>query len=158
MAASKLSRRRLLIGGGAAAAALAAAGALYGEMQLADGERAIIAAIAPVMLGIPGSGARVVLGVDVAVEGLPLETRAQLRRLMALLRFPPSRIFVAGVRRPWHAANQADIAAFLHGWRYSSSEQLRSAYDALHQLIMAAWYGNSDVWPAIGYAGPPRLA
>jgi hypothetical protein len=34
---------------------------------------------------------------------------------------------------------------------------LRSAYDALHQLVFAAWYGNPRSWPAIGYAGPPVL-
>ena len=33
----------------------------------------------------------------------------------------------------------------------------RSAYDALHQLILAAWYGNGRSWAGIGYPGPPKL-
>jgi len=27
----------------------------------------------------------------------------------------------------------------------------------LHELAFAAWYGNPQAWPAIGYAGPPAL-
>jgi hypothetical protein len=34
---------------------------------------------------------------------------------------------------------------------------LRSAYDALHQIVLAAWYGNPRSWPAIGYGGPPSV-
>jgi hypothetical protein len=34
---------------------------------------------------------------------------------------------------------------------------LRSGYAALHQLVLAAWYGNARAWPAIGYGGPPSL-
>jgi hypothetical protein len=67
-------------------------------------------------------------------------------------------MFVAGVWHPWHAASRGEIAGFLERFRYSNIAQLRSAYDALHQLIMASWYGNTQSWTAIGYAGPPRLA
>jgi len=42
-------------------------------------------------------------------------------------------------------------------WQHSRLALLRSAYDGLHQLVLAAWYGNSRAWPAIGYPGPPSL-
>jgi len=28
----------------------------------------------------------------------------------------------------------------------------------LHQLVLAAWYGNPRAWSSIGYLGPPVLA
>jgi hypothetical protein len=151
-----ITRRRFLSGGIAAAAALLIAGVAYRYRELSERDTEIVAAIAPVMLGIPSAGAATVRGVDIAIAGLPLEARAQLHQLFGLLRFPLSRIFIAGIRHPWHAAREAEIAEFLLSWRYSRFVQLRSAYDALHQLIMAAWYGGSASWPAIGYAGPPR--
>jgi hypothetical protein len=34
---------------------------------------------------------------------------------------------------------------------------LRVAYFALHELVFAAWYGDPQSWPRIGYPGPPEL-
>jgi hypothetical protein len=58
---------------------------------------------------------------------------------------------------PWPEATRESIAAFLVGWRTSRFALLRSAYGALHQIILGAWYGNPRAWPAIGYPGPPSL-
>jgi hypothetical protein len=150
-----LTRRKLLLGGLAAAGVLAAGDVLY---QFSSGDdRTIVAAIAPVMLGVDAPVQGVVRGFDIAVHGLPLEVQGEVHQLLGLLRFPPTRALVAGIWHPWHAASREEIAAFLDRWRYSNVSQLRSAYDALHQLIMAAWYGNGKAWPAIGYGGPPRL-
>lgn len=154
------------IGGGVAAAALLAAGTIY-EFSTGADERAILTAIAPVMLdgALPGDAAsraaavqEVLRGMDVAVAGLPLELRAQLNQLFGLLRFPLTRRFIAGVRDPWPIAQPQEVARFLLAWRYNRSARLRGAYDALHQLLMASWYGNERAWTAIGYAGPPHVA
>lgn len=153
-----MTRRRWIAGGLAAAAALAAARVVSRELWLEERDRDIIAAIAPVMTGIKGVADADVRGVDVAISGLPLATRAQLRQLFTLLRFPPSRILIAGVRDPWHRAKPEEVARFLHAWRYSPVTQLRAGYDALHQLVLAAWYGGDASWAAIGYPGPPRIA
>jgi hypothetical protein len=128
---------------------------------LDDEDRAIVAAIAPVLLAgaLPSRDAieQVVRGTDVAIVGLPLSVRAEIRQLFGVLRFPPSRMLAAGIWHPWHSATEAEIGQFLQRWRYSGIVQLRSAYDALHQLLMAAWYGNGESWSAIGYSGPPRV-
>lgn len=174
-----LTRRALIRGGIAAGAALALAGLVYEFMpdrervdtryrytMLDDEDRVILAAIAPVMLegALPAEPhaqadavMQVLRGADIAIGGLPLETRAQLRQLFGILRFPLTRMFAAGVWRPWHEAGPQDIAQFLSSWRYSRIVQLRAAYDALHQLVMASWYGNDVAWSAIGYAGPPEI-
>ncbi len=127
--------------------------------------RAIIAAIVPVLLegALPDAQAsvearaEVVAGVDRAVAGLPPASRKELEQLFALLSFAPTRCLVAGVWSPWPQASQASIASFLLSWRDSRFDLLRSGYGALHQLVLAAWYGNARSWPTIGYAGPPSL-
>ena len=128
--------------------------------------RSIIAAIVPIMLegALIDTGsdvevhAEVVAGVDRAVAGLPPASREELEQLFALLSFAPTRALVAGVWLPWPEATRGSIEAFLASWRDSRFDLLRSGYGALHQLILAAWYGNVRAWPAIAYDGPPSLA
>ena len=127
--------------------------------------RTIIAAIVPVLLegALPDADtsvearAEVVAGVDRAVAGLPPGSRKELEQLFALLFFAPTRCLVAGVWSSWPDASRESVAAFLESWRDSRFTLLRSGYGALHQLILAAWYGNSRSWASIGYPGPPSL-
>jgi hypothetical protein len=127
--------------------------------------QAIVAAIVPVLLegALPDTDAsvearaEVVAGVDRAVAGLPPGSRKELEQLFALLSFAPTRCLIAGVWSPWPSASRDSVAAFLDSWRDSRFTLLRSGYGALHQLILAAWYGNTKSWPAIGYGGPPSL-
>jgi hypothetical protein len=98
-----------------------------------------------------------VAGVAQAIAGLPPASQKELGELFTLLGLAPARIALARVTPAWSEATPADIGAFLERWRTSSMSLLRTAYDALHQLVFAAWYGNPKRWPAIGYDGPPAL-
>ncbi len=177
------SRRELLKTGVLGCAALAfvglAAGAraraqpIEGDFTfLTPEDRVIVAAIAPVMLAgaLPAGGAarqsavapepavaEVVRGVDRAISGLALATQAELRQLFDLLGLAIARVLVAGLWPAWDEAGAEDIAGFLERWRTSRFDLLRSAYLGLHELIIAAWYGNPRAWPRIGYPGPPEL-
>lgn len=133
---------------------------------LDDDARSIVAAIIPAMLegALPG-GARerdtaikeTVDNIDRAIQGLPPSAKTELGQLFALLALAPARRAFAGVAPPWQEAGVAEVAAFLDRWRDSGWALKRSAYDALHQLILAAWYGNDRSWLGIGYPGPPRI-
>jgi hypothetical protein len=175
------SRRELLKTGvlGCAAlafvglAARAAARPIEGDFAfLTTEDRVIVAAIAPVMLAgaLPAGGAErasveapelavaeVVLGVDRAISGLAPATQAELRQLFDLLGLGIARVLVAGLWPSWDEAGAEDIAGFLGRWKESRFDLLRSAYLGLHELIVAAWYGNPRAWPRIGYPGPPEL-
>lgn len=168
----RISRRTLLKAGIAGGAGLLLVRWLYTSTTTVqptpsgalDGPaRTIVAAIAPVMLagalpaGNPALLQELVAGVEQAIAGLPPAVRKEIDQLFALLSFAPSRALIGGVWSPWHEASPASIGAFLDRWRDSRLALLRSAYGALHQLVFAAWYGNSNAWPAIGYAGPPSL-
>jgi hypothetical protein len=127
--------------------------------------RAIVAAIVPVMLAdslprdsrFEAAVRDVVAGTQVAVAGLTPSVQGEIAQLFGILSFPPARYLIAGVHRPWDRADAGEIEGFLQAWRTSPVAKLRSAYDALHQLIGAAWYGNPESWPRIGYPGPPKL-
>lgn len=121
----------------------------------------MLRAIARVMLdgALPNRGEALdaaVRGVAVAIAGLPRAVQGEVHQLFGLLEFPLTRRIVAGVG-PWNLASDSDIAAFLQRWRTSNAQLLRSGYAALHQLVMAGWYGNNQAWPRIGYPGPPHI-
>jgi hypothetical protein len=168
------SRRTFLVTGTLGAATLATAGGIAWMRRAAappppsldDDARAILAAIVPAMLAgaLPTTlSARdeaitaTVTGVERAIAGLPPASRKELGELFALLAFAPARRALAGVASPWAQASVAEVDAFLTAWRGSRWALKRSAYDAFHQLIIAAWYANPRSWPAIGYPGPPVL-
>jgi hypothetical protein len=140
--------------------------ALMEGYPLVASERTVVAAIASVILrGVmpgkdPERGAalsRVVDGVAVAVSSLGASAQWEISELFALLMFPPTRIAVAGLLRPWEQAADADIESFLAAWRDSRFGLLQSGYQALHDLVLGAWYADPSSWAAIGYPGPPQL-
>jgi hypothetical protein len=168
------TRRRVLFVGAAGAVALVAARWLAPGESLppaaaglsADGVD-VVRALVPAMLdgALPADpDARktaiedTVGAVSTAIEGLPPLTRDELGTLFALLAFAPLRVAFAGVGASWQSARVEDVQAFLGRLRASRWAVKRAAYDALHQLVFAAWYANPRAWPAIGYPGPPALA
>ncbi len=176
-----MTRRQLLQTGLGGAALLVVAGVGYGLAThdsvppadpahtfviLDDEGRAIVAAIAPIMLAgaLPDDApahdnavVQVVAGFDTAVAALPLAVQDEVRQLFSLLGFPLTRALAAGVTSSWSSASADQIAGFLKRWQFSSNALLRSGYQALHQLILASWYANPLSWRRIGYPGPPAV-
>ncbi|MEO8486794.1 MAG: hypothetical protein ABI585_10705 [Betaproteobacteria bacterium] len=171
------TRRRLLQAGFAGTVVLALAGGVawfrprsqagVGSAGWDRETRDIVRAIAPSMLAgaLPADVAdrssaidETVGAIERAVAGLPPAARAELGQLFALLALDVGRRVFAGVPSPWNEASRGEIDAFLAAWQASGWELKRSAYDALHQLVLASWYANPRAWPAIGYPGPPMLA
>ncbi|MBS3916852.1 MAG: twin-arginine translocation signal domain-containing protein [Sulfuritalea sp.] len=128
--------------------------------------RPIIAAIVPAILAgaLPESDearkkaiAQTVESVGIAIAGLSAASQKELEELFTLLGIAPLRMLLAGVWPRWEEASPTEVSEFLQGWRGSRLELLRSAYAALHDLVLGAWYGNPDTWEAIGYPGPPEM-
>jgi hypothetical protein len=171
--ASMITRRRFLAVGILGAAALAGAGwwswtrrsAPVATAGMAPDARAIVQAIVPAMLGdaLPAGEDRAIAvretvdGVSQAIAGLPPSAQSELGELFTMLSLPVARRAFAGVAPDWPDASVDEVAAFLDRWSDSGWALKRSAYGALHQLVIAAWYGNPRSWKAIGYDGPPKL-
>ncbi|MGE5169807.1 MAG: hypothetical protein ACM3JC_05485 [Rudaea sp.] len=168
------SRRRLIFTGVAGVAALALARFLQpdpareagGLRGLSPHGEEIMRALVPAFLdgALPAQAperhaavAATVDAISAAIAGLPPLTRDELSTLFAILAFAPLRIAVAGIDRAWPDVAIEDARAFIERLRTSRIPQKRAAYDAFHQLTLAAWYASPRAWPAIGYAGPPRL-
>ena len=41
--------------------------------------------------------------------------------------------------------------SFLRRWQHSRLDLLKSGYQALHDLVLGAWYADPQSWAAIGY-------
>ncbi|MHB8146183.1 MAG: hypothetical protein ACYDGM_02830 [Vulcanimicrobiaceae bacterium] len=139
----------------------------YDYRVLDPQQREVVAVIAGVMLAgaLPASNAHdgtapltlAVRGVDTAVAGLTPSVQAEVQQLFGLLTNPIVRPLATGLWSGWSDAGTHDVTAFLTRWRFSGLVLLRSGYDALHQLVMAGWYGNDAAWPHTGYPGPPKI-
>jgi hypothetical protein len=94
---------------------------------------------------------------DRAVSGLSPAVRKEVDELFSVLRFAPTRMMLTGLWAPLEEAPAEEIGSFLTRWRFSSFDIQRAGYQALNQLILAAWYGNAASWSAIGYPGAPSV-
>jgi len=158
------------------ALALAAAGGIYRAARTAqpqpfalDGEaRAALEAIIPAVLAgaLPTDASRraaavpaTIAHVHAAILGLPLATQKEVQDLFGLLSLAPARRLLTGIADGWESASVGQVTAFLQTWRVHRLGLLRSAYQALHDLVLGAWYADPSSWAAIGYPGPmPELA
>jgi hypothetical protein len=164
------SRRTFLQAGGLAALALAAGGAFYRARYSGtphrfalDGEaRAALHAILPAILagalpqdaGREAALTRTVDGVHQAILGLPPGTQKEVQDLFGLLALAPARRLLTGIAGGWEGARVDEVSACLEDWRLHRLGLLRSAYHALHDLVLGAWYAQPASWAAIGYPGP----
>lgn len=170
------TRRRFLQVGVASAVVLAVAHRLDASqgsrapvsgLRFLDSRSApIVDALVPVVLegSLPADATsralarrEVVEAFDRAVSGMSPAVRDEVDQLFGLLRFAPARLALAGLWEPVERASAADVAAFLTRWRHSRFDLQRAAYQALTQLIQAAWLDNPLSWASTGYPGPPRL-
>jgi hypothetical protein len=158
-----LPRRQFIKTGLLGALALGVAGKLAASRPASGfaasaADRQLIAALSQGMLGkLPASAAIAhTEHVLTAIAGLPLASQRELRELFDLLQQPVARRLL-GLSPDWQQATADEVAAMLQRWRFSRLLLLRSAYQGLHSLLYAAWYGDAHSWVGIGYALPASI-
>lgn len=171
--ATPLSRRSFIKAGLIGGAVLAAAGGIYRATRTPDQpgrfmpdakSRAALGAIAAAILkgavpDSPDSRALAITRTETAIATLPLSTQKEIQDLFGLLALAPARRFLAGLPAGWEEAKAEDVASFLQSWRTHRLKMLQSAYHALHDLVLGAWYADESTWAGIGYPGPlPALS
>jgi hypothetical protein len=165
------SRRSFLKAGALAALVLAAGGGIYRyahppapKGSVLDGEaRAAMHAIVPAILAgvLPTeTNARTQAIASTAerlnqtILGLPLATQQEVQDLFGLLALGPARRLLTGISHGWAEADNTEVSAWLQDWRTHRLALLRTAYQALHDLVLGSWYSDAANWAAIGYPGP----
>jgi hypothetical protein len=165
------SRRSFLKTGALAALVLAAAGGIYRGTHppapkgfVLDGEaRHALHAIVPAILAgvlptAPGERSRAIAStaerLNQTILGLPLATQQEVQDLFGLLALGPARRLLTGIPHGWQQATDAEVGAWLQDWRTHRLALLRTAYQALHDLVLGSWYSDPANWAAIGYPGP----
>jgi hypothetical protein len=165
------SRRSFLKAGALAALVLAAGGGAYRFTHppapkgfVLDGEaRNALHAIVPAILAgaLPVEPAARARAIQSATErlhqtilGLPLATQQEVQDLFGLLALGPARRLLTGIPHGWAEAKDSEVNAWLQDWRSHRLALLRTAYQALHDLVLGSWYSDAANWAAIGYPGP----
>jgi hypothetical protein len=88
------------------------------------------------------------------IATLPPYAQQEINQLFRLLSWQPTCWLFTGLR-DWNSATPDQVKKFLQRWRHHDWRLLQSAYHALHDLILGAWYAQPNSWHRIGYPGPP---
>jgi hypothetical protein len=95
--------------------------------------------------------------IDGLVAVLPAHSQAELSQLLALLASAPGRRAFAGLAAPWSDASIGDIGSALQSLRTSALALRNQAYQALHDIVGAAWFSDAGTWTLLAYPGPRDL-
>lgn len=92
--------------------------------------------------------------IDGLVANLPPHAQQELSQLLSLLEAAPGRRAFAGLGKPWSEADVNDIQAALQSMRLSSISLRQQGYQALHDIVGAAYFSDPSTWTALAYPGP----
>jgi len=95
--------------------------------------------------------------IDTLVTGLPQHAQGELSQLLALLESAPGRRGFAGLARPWTEASVPEIQDALQSMRVSSVSLRQQAYQALHDIVGAAYFSDEAAWAFLDYPGPKAI-
>ncbi|MBI2769355.1 MAG: hypothetical protein HYX47_07025 [Burkholderiales bacterium] len=168
-----MQRRSLLKLGAVSAAVLAIAGGGLALMQpgldagrLAPASREVFSAVGRAILEgtLPADdGARQIAlnglleRIDTLVAGLPAHAQGELSQLLALLASGAGRRTMAGLAPEWSAAATPEVQQALQGMRVSGLALRRQAYQALHDIVVGAYFADASTWAQLGYPGPTKI-
>ncbi len=95
--------------------------------------------------------------VDALTQMLPPHAQAELSQLLALLGTTAGRLGMAGLVADWPDASVAQVQSALQSMRVSSVTLRRQAYQALHDIVGAAYFSDASAWQILGYPGPLNI-
>ena len=154
-----LSATMLLVAGGAAV--LLRPGLQQG--RLTPEAQAVFSSVAGAILDgtlpvAPGERARALAGlmqrIDDMVQAFPPHVQAELSQLLGLLASSVGRRALAGLSTDWAGASVAQVQQALQTMRVSRLALRQQSYQALHDMVGAAYFSDAATWAALGYPGP----
>jgi hypothetical protein len=132
---------------------------------LSPAQHAVLAAIAARV--VPGDGAPATWpsaeAVDCAgkIDGLLALAHPsvgdEFKLLLGLFENGLAGLFIHTSPTPFTRLSPAEQDARLEAWRRSRLVLLRSGYQALVRLVHATYFSSPEVYPLVGYPGPPGV-
>lgn len=92
--------------------------------------------------------------IDALVQALPPHAQAELSQLLGLLGTGVGRRTLAGLTPDWRSASVTEVQHALQSMRTSRLALRLQSYQALHDIVGAAYFSEASTWPALGYPGP----
>ena len=92
--------------------------------------------------------------IDALVQALPPHVQAELSQVLGILGTGIGRRTLAGLAPDWRSASVAEVQQALQSMRTSSLALRLQSYQALHDIVGAAYFSDASTWPALGYPGP----
>jgi hypothetical protein len=105
----------------------------------------------------PGAESALLDRLDALIGNLPPHAQAELSQLLALLASAPGRRAFAALSADWAKASVAEIQEALQSMRVSQLSLRRQAYQALHDLVGAAYFSEPATWGVLSYPGPVAI-
>ncbi len=131
-----------------------------GLLVLTAKEFAVLSALAPRLVparaGFPSvDDIRVAFNCDRILAQVDESALQELKQLLMLFENALPNFLFGGRTTPFTRLSTSDQDAVLWEWMSSALTIRRTGFLALRGLVMAAYYGSSKTWPAVGYPGPP---
>lgn len=95
--------------------------------------------------------------IDVMVQGFAPSVQAELSQLLGILGTGMGRRTLAGLSTDWTDASVAELQAALQSMRQSSLALRLQSYQALHDIVGAAYFSDASTWATLGYPGAPDI-
>jgi hypothetical protein len=94
--------------------------------------------------------------IDELVAALPPPTQKELHQLLRLFENALSGLVFEGIYQTFTASSPEAKDRRLAGWAQSRVALRRTGSRALRRLVHMAYYASPEVFPALGYPGPPE--
>lgn len=101
------------------------------------------------------SDVRVAEKVDAFLARSDPGVQTEVRQVLGLLENALAGSLFDGRFQSFTASDPQAQAQALDAWRHSKLQVRRTAFRALHGLCAAAYYASPEVYPSVGYPGPP---
>lgn len=95
--------------------------------------------------------------IDALVQALPPHAQAELSQLLGILGTGVGRRALAGLAPDWRSASVAEVQQAVQSMRTSRLALRLQSYQALHDIVGAAYFSDASTWPTLGYPGPLKI-
>lgn len=116
---------------------------------------ALVQRFVPTREGFPSADSmQTGLACDRVIGLMEEVTRGEIKQLLMLFENALPNFLFGGRTVPFTQLDPSEQDRVIEEWRDSSLTLRRTGFSALRGIVMAAYYAQKAVWPALGYPGP----